>query len=282
MSIDVKNCPVFVMMQTLLNTPQRIQMGVGNSYRREKEIQILSSLKYYGCTGEKTKNFIHSINPRANIFRIGFPASKPLYISQRADEADFVMNARELTKFKGVEDVLKALGIVAKKYPNVKLELIGQVNVMYMKVLNDIIQSSNISKNVVFKGHYEEIEDMYCQVQKSKFMVLPGITAGFNTTVREGMMMKMPIVMYETPVTLKINESKKCLLCARMQDVNDLADKMIFAMENINEMSSLAENAYNFAMDNFSTEAVTAQLIKVFNAIVNKEKGIEIPKELQI
>lgn len=281
-SLDVKNCPVFVMMQTLLNAPQRIQMGVGSPYRREKEMQILSSLIYYGTAGEKTKMFIHTINPGANIFRIAFPASKPPFSLDRANGADFVMNARVLTKFKGVEDVLKALGIVAKKYPDVRLELIGHVDVKYKKVLNEIMLSANIGNNVVFKGHYEEIEDMYYQVQKSKFMILPGITAGFNTTVREGMMMKMPIIMYETPVSVKINEMEESLLCAKMQDVNDLANKMIFAMENMDKMSSIAENAYNYAMKNYSSQAVTEQLIKVFNAIINKDKGIEIPKELLI
>ena len=279
-SLDINDCPVMVILQTLLNSPKRIEMNVGSSYRRIIEKKILSSLRYYGSSSNTNKQFIQSINPSAIVCKVEFPATNPPIILC-VKEYDFVMNARTLTKFKGVEDTVKAFIKVVKLYPKATLRLIGAIEKETRLVLHNIIQENGIESNVTFSGRYERVEDMYIEVQKARYMVLPGITSAFNTTIREGMLMKMPVIMYETSVSRSINNTIECLLCAKMQDVQDLASRMIYAIEHPESMRRLADNAYQYAKSHFDSIPVTKNMVECFKAIIaNATKGEKIPNKL--
>lgn len=264
-----KDKPVFVILQTLLNSPKRIELGIGTPYRRQLENDIFRQINYFGSFNLSEVNYIKGINPNAFCFKLMFPSSAPQCDSIQEKNYDFVFFANGLSKNKGTEDVLKGFGCVHKKYPNARLNMIGSCDISYKVRLESIMEECGIRDNVFFNERYPQKIDMLNQVMRSKVAVLPGITAPLNSTVRESMFMGIPVIMYENDVTGIINKEKACVLTAKMEDTIDLGKKMLFAYENPPEMMQMAANARQYAEMTFSKEAVGEQLFSIIEVVMN-------------
>jgi glycosyltransferase involved in cell wall biosynthesis len=263
--------PIYAMLQTLLNRDKSIQYSIGTEYTRTLEIETIKKLKYIGCPLEDYFNSAIKINPNAYYFKIAFPAIAPPLFDNIKKEFSFVFFAGSVMKNKGVEDAIKAYAIVRKKYPETTLNIIGKCATEYRRQLDVLIQENNLKENVFFSDYFSRFEDVYKQVQKSSYVVLPSITAPFNTTVRESMFMGMPTIVYSTSVTKVINQRTSCLLEARMEDIEDLASKMIFAIENQDVMLAIGRAGKAYAENHLSSESLGLNLIRTFSSIIGKE-----------
>lgn len=272
----IKEKPIFIILQTLANSKKRISVGLGDDYWRAFETNVFKHANYFGTRIVEAKQFIQKVNPQSNFLKIVFPSAPPTFEMPNTKEFDFVFFANGLSYHKGIEDALQAFGIVCKTYPSASFIVIGNSSEEYMSHLNELMQTFNISKRVVFYGHFPLKDDALKQVAKAKIAVLPGITAALNSTVREVMFMGIPTVLYETTATTEINSNEKCLLTAKMEDRDDLGLKMIYAYEHPDEMTELAARAKDYAMRTFSVEAATRILDADIKAVIghfyNKEQ----------
>lgn len=269
--LDIKEIPVYVVLQTLLNDPKRIEMRVGTPYRRMSELKVFSHARYF-CTSDKNEmDVIRSVNREAVFLPTGFPSHRPIVPIPEQKDFDFVFFARDVKKNKGIEDLLNALSIVKNIYKDVRLNIIGGIKDEYKASLEEMIQKMNISQNVHFSGYYLQIEDTYKNVAKARAVVVPGITAGLNSTVRESMLMGLPTICYESSSTETINKDKFCLMTAKMEDVEDLAKQMIIVLEHPEQAVIIALNGKEYAERVFSNEAIVNKLIDNSLKIIEKK-----------
>lgn len=278
--LDIKNIPVYVILQTLLNDPKRIAMGVGDEYRRNVERRILLNGKYFGVVEKVAADYIKRNNQVASCFDFNFPTSIPQVSVDSQKAFDYIFFARGITKNKGVEDVIRAFAIVCAKEPNATLNISGGCPDTYLSELKGLISELQLTDNVTFHGHFQKHVDVFYQLSKARYIVVPGITSALNTTVKESMLMKLPTICYETSATPRINQEKQCLITAEMENVNSLADAMLDAYQNPTKAQEIARNGYEYAMSNFTAEAVCKKLISNIDSIFDHETGnIDIPKE---
>lgn len=266
-ALYINNKPVFVILQTLLNSPKRRKFGIGSDSRRQLENDIFKHVKYFGSFNLEEVNYIKGINPNAFCFKLMYPSSAPQIEPNLEKSFDFVFFANGLSKYKGAEDVLRGFGNVHQKYPNTKLNVIGSCDDSYKAQLESIMKDCGIRDNVFFNERYPRKIDVLNQVMKARVAVLPGITAPLNSTVRESMYMGIPVVMYENDVTSIINKEKECVLTARIENTVDLGNKMLYAYEHPLEMTQMAKNAKQYAEKTFSKEAVGKHLYSILEVI---------------
>ena len=269
--LDINDKPIYVILQTLLNDPKRIEMGVGDSYRREQELKIFKHANYFSTSYLKAIDFIKSNNPNAVVLPSGFPSHQPKVVVPQKKDYDFVFFARTVTVFKGIEDVLHALSLLKEKR-SCSLNIIGSVDESYKKHLSDLCNELKISDSVFFSGFYPNIQETYNNVVKAKVVVVPGITAALNSTVRESMFMGMPVICYETEATKIINKDQKCLFTAKMSDVSSLSEQMLMATEDIKKTQEVAMNGKNYAESMFGNETVVNKLIDNCFKIVDSQR----------
>ena len=267
-SLNVK-CPQLVILQTLLNSDKRKQLGVGTPFRRKIEKRILTNAKFFAVSNKEEDQFINSINPSATCFPFVYPTATPPMFPVVKKEYDFVFFAAVLSRFKGTTDLVKAFSIVHKKYPALQLAIIGRTSDEYMSSLCRLIENGGISDNVSLIGSFPSHIEMFKAVQKARIAVLPGITAPLNTTVREAMLLGIPTIVYGNEVTSSINKDKVCLLEAKMENVEDLSDKMIYAFENKREMETIALNGKWYAESHFSTKSVEKNLLYIISSCLS-------------
>ena len=106
------------------------------------------------------------------------------------------------------------------------------------------------------------------EVMKARIAVLPGITAPFNSTVRETMFMGIPTIVYGNDVIDAINNEKMNLLTATKEDITDLGRKMLYALDHPELMEKMAERAKTYAQNHFSVEAVGKRLTVDLKSVV--------------
>lgn len=265
----VSNIPIYLIPQTLLNDPKRIEMKVASQYRVDFEKKVFAKVDYVSSKDEKIQAFAKLCNPNVRFLPLRFPSHQP-QIFEVAKEYDYVFYANNVMKNKGIEDVLKALAIVKAYIPYVRLKVIGGCAPSYRAVLDGLINKLEIDCNVEFTGKLACINDVFLNVQKAKAVVVPGITAALNSTIRESMFMHLPVVCYETPIIDTINSDAQCLYAAKMGNVEDLAKQMQKAACNDSEAYKIAEYGYKYALEHFSNDTIAEDLIRNCQIIVDR------------
>ena len=265
----INNRPIFVILQTLLNDTMRIQAGIGSEARRQLENSVLRHADYFASFNLKEACYIRNINSRSQCLRLMFPSSSiDVSISEKRD-FDFVFFANGLSKHKGIEDALEAFAKVHNKHPDANFYVIGTCEDTYKAHLRQLLDKYGIVNNVTFHGHFSTKHELISEVLRANVAVLPGITAPLNSTVRETMFLGMPTFVYDNSVIQLINKENYCIIAAKMEDVDDLGLKMLYAYENPQEMTQIGLNAKNYAFNTFSYEAVGSILEKDIHAIVD-------------
>lgn len=269
--LDVKDRPIYVLLQTLLNSSKRKDMNVGNSFRRKVELDIFSHAMYFNASDEESIKLIKEHNKDAVFLPTGFPTHRPVVVNNKPKEFDFVFFAKTIASYKGIEDVLQALSIVKRTHSNVKLNIIGGIAEDYQAYLNSIVKNLDIENNVHFSGQYVELKDTFENVVKATAAILPGKTEAFNSTIRESMLMGMPTICYEVPGTSDINHEITRLLVAPMGNINALADLMCLVLEQSEIVSAIAQNGKEYALSNYSNKAVVNTLLNNCQYILQKK-----------
>lgn len=278
--LDINNRPVYLILQTVLNNPKLAQYtNEAHGYRAKLEKRIFKKVHYFGTSGMNYCSLFHGINPKALCLPVRFPSHKPSVFSNIKKEYDFVFFGR-MTKNKGIEDAIIAMNKLVYYHPEATLCVIGTEPLKSSDWLYGLVMKNELQKNIVFVPRFELLEDLYAEVQKARYVLLPGITA-FNSTVRESMMMGMPTIVYELPKVKTINADKACLLSAKMEDVDDLCEKMRFAMENPKEMSLIATNGREYAENNYNNTEIGDKIADNIRAIISDYRdGVQIPSNL--
>ena len=266
---------MYVILQTLLNDPKRIELKVGSPYRRSVEQEIFRHANYYSTAGPKETQIIKSINPNAVFLPVRFPTHKPNVEIPEKKDYDFVFFSRNVTPFKGIEETLYAFAAVKRSHKSVRINIIGAVDNQYLPKLNEICNQMDITENVFFSGYYPLLEDAYRNVVKAKIAVLPGITSSLNSTIRESMLLGMPVICFESDATSKINEEKKCLLTAKYGEVEDLSRIMLYTLENGDKTMEIVANGKEYANQNFGIENIVDLLLNNSRLIIENSKSFD-------
>lgn len=282
--LDIKDIPVYVLLETLVSNPALKSSMKYSEVFCKVESLVFPILRYIAA-GKKYLNFVKGIQPYVQCLPISFPTYQPKIIQDCPKEFDFVFYASVLSKNKGVEDLLIAFKILHWNYPTATLLISGKCDTDYLSYLKSIVGNELFeSQYIRYIGLCDNIEDKYSIVQTARYVVLPGITASLNSTVRESMLMGMPTIVYETTSTRQINQQTYCcLLEARMENVEDLASKMMYAYNHSEEMKIMGQNAKIYADIHFSNKIIANKLMRNAELVMdNYYQGIPIPDEFTL
>lgn len=265
---DLKDIPTLVLLETAVNDPLLMKVLKGSHIYGAVERRSFKEMSYFATTSKKYYQIVRGYNEEAKCLAVGFPSHLPPVLVAPEKKYDFLFYSAVISKNKGVEDTILAFNKVAVRFPKATLNICGKCDDSYLSCLRELV-AKEVRDRVCFTGFFETIDEKLRFVQSARIIVLPGITAPLNSTVRESMLMNLPTIVYETEVTRIINEKKTCLLCAEMLNIDDLSNKMCYAISNPLAMEEMASNAREYALINYSNKTVTEQLLKAAIAAMN-------------
>lgn len=274
--LDIKDVPVLVTCQTIYTNPQRLEYDPNADKTKNWEIekQIHQKEKYFGCGGRMHRDLLLNNNPNAIVFDTYLPSKMPDDIEELEHRYDFVCFAAGHGDKKGTTDAIKAIALVKEVKPDVTLDIVGACNSEVRSVLDHLVDQLGLENNVIFHGFFAEHKDMFTQVKRSRYALLPCKLDDISSTVREAMFLGLPVVTYKTTGTPMLNRKKECVLLADIGDINKLAENMISLLNSSQLAGKLKSNAREYVDINFNNSLEARKFVDIFYAII-KHKSQE-------
>ena len=200
------------------------------------------------------KNIIYlpnCVKINKNLFKIDKNNNMPFTI---------FLNAGRIVKEKGYHTALYALNELVKAKYNVVLKLPGfPTDNSYLNELKVYIQKNNLEDRVIFCNWIENIQQ---EIVNSQCMILPSYSEGFPRSIIEAMLLGVPVCATPVggiPEAIIDNET------GFLFDVEDhltLSNKIESLINDIDLYNKISENAYDYALQNFSESINTQIFIK--------------------
>ena len=168
-----------------------------NTFKRYKNFKRLWYLFFYKIgyrfldtlifqTDEMKKNLLHvlpSLNNGLNLLTINNPFKPDFKLNSKLNFSfDYIVAAGRLIEEKGFDILINAFSIVLKKYPKLKLFILG--NGKKYNDLNNQINDLNIQNSVTLLGYKENV---YTYFSNSKVCVISSRIEGFPNVIYEMM-----------------------------------------------------------------------------------------------
>ncbi|NJE12897.1 glycosyltransferase family 4 protein [Thermococcus sp. LS2] len=141
----------------------------------------------------------------------------------------FVGQLGKFHRWKNLELLLKALVLVKREIPDVKLIVIGSGDLedYYKRLAKDL----NLEKNVEFLGHVSK-KELIESYRTAKILVLPSSKSeAFGIVILEALALGTPVIVSRVGEFPVIVEEKKSGLPAKL-DEKDLAEKILFLLRD--------------------------------------------------
>ena len=150
--------------------------------RNQYEKKIISEAKNFGVRDKFMKNEVLKYQPDANFYWheyfINLPSNDDTKLLDQEKIYDIIFFTR-IIKSKGIEDLIIAVSRIKKKYPDIKLAVLGSSQPDYIEYLKTITRKINCHNNVDFKGFIRSQEEVYHILHKTKLFVMPAYVGMF-------------------------------------------------------------------------------------------------------
>jgi len=209
--------------------------------------------------------------------------SKELFEKKFKKKFDFIPYGSEIKIEKEDEEILKSLGLEKGEYFLFVGRFIPDKGLHYLipafeklattKKLVLVGGSPHPSQyeqslrytydsRIIFPG-YIYGDDTSILMKNSYAYVQPSDIEGLSPVILTIMGLGVPLICSDIPENLFLVEN--CATCFKKSSVDDLFDKLNFALSNPDLIKKLASEAQEKALANFSWEAITEQHISLFS-----------------
>ncbi|HJS00829.1 MAG TPA: glycosyltransferase family 4 protein [Flavobacterium sp.] len=193
-----------------------------------------------------------------NVIVIPNPISIPNEVASL--EKKQVIAAGRIAPVKGFDQLIEAWKIVYEKEPEWQLHFYGDDYIGTQKKLEELLKKNNLEKSIQFKG---SSSDMVTTFSDYSLYAMSSVTECFPMVLLESLSVGLPIVSFNCPTGPRnILTDEVDGLLAINQNVEDLAEKILFLIENPIERKEFGQQAKKKSLK-FSTAAVMKEWINL-------------------
>ena len=190
------------------------------------------------CNSNSSKNFLKRYLKKNSIITIFNPLIYGNEIISNKLRSNLLTVGR-LENQKNISGIILALKKVKNYFPNIKLLIIGSGS--EKKILKELVDKNKLNDNVEFKGYINPQNYLL----SSKILILNSFFEGMPNILQEALAHKIPIISTncESGPT-EILENGKYGTLTDVNNHNLLAEKIIYVMNNYNDVQKKAEKGY--------------------------------------
>ena len=170
-----------------------------------------------------------------------------------------------LTERKNPHILLRAMPIILKSISNVELIIVGKG--LMLNELKELSQQLDVNSNVKFAGFVDENEKLQ-YYRSADIFVLPSLVEAFPVVLLEASAFGLPLVVSDLEAFKAIVEEGYNGLFTKTGDENDLAEKVLYLLENEDIREKMGENARKKIKD-YSWDKIAEETEKVYNEVIS-------------
>ena len=250
--------------------------------RGEMETSNIKSFKYIAYQSQWVKNYLSFINPEAKLFPTKIMLRQGFYDSQKwqwkqVDEAPVVFSTcSAAVSYKGMHIIIKAVALLKRRYPKIKLKLAGNINVGnklldgYSVFLKKLIDKYGLQDNIVYLGSLDEYQ-IISHLQEADVCVIPSFIETYCLAFAESMIVGTPTIASFAGAMPELAENGKEALFYNSVDYYTCASLIDKVLQDKELAERLSEKGRARRMqENYVLGVVNAQL-DIYNKILNHE-----------
>ena len=182
-----------------------------------------------------------------------FPAFTDLEIFLRESNISYepvITYVGWLSPLKGIDLLIKAFANIKEKYPEFKLEIIGEG--LSQAELRDLVENKNI-KDVDFTGHLD-LNEVKNRLKRSICLVLPSYSEGLPRVLLEAAALKKPLIGTEVggiPEIIEDGENGFLFAPGSAEELTMALEKII---SNQKLIQSMGQASYRIVKEKYSGE----------------------------
>ncbi|MCO5229794.1 MAG: glycosyltransferase family 4 protein [Chitinophagales bacterium] len=169
-----------------------------------------------------------------------------------------------LEEVKGHTMVFQALPTIIKKFPNLKLVIIGS-GIIEEKLKQEVIDRG-IESHVEFLGFQTQIHDF---LKNSDVTIIPSFAEGFCAVVLESFFNHTPVVCFDVPALNEIVDNDVTGVIVPKFNIDILADKIIELLENKDKVEGIVNSAFHKLNSYFSMDRMLRETIEVYQKVLS-------------
>jgi len=226
--------------------------------------KIIMSTKAYAESSEELHRYLRklSVIPMCSIL-----PKKP----KKIEKERYILFVGRLIWYKGVDHLVNAFSIVHKRFPDVRLKVVGRGP--FEKEIRKI-GKKRIGKYEDFIMEYlndKELTDMY---EKALVFVLPAYTRreSFGIVLVEAMSHGTPVVIYNIPGPNELVKNSKGGLIAKVGDPFDLADKIMKLIGDKKLHERCMKNGIEYVHSHLTPKKIADETEKVYVSAIRERK----------
>jgi len=169
-----------------------------------------------------------------------------------------IVFAGTLIPAKGVDYLIRALAIVNRQFPEMKLALIGpETDKNYVSELRALIKELGLKEKVLFVGQVSQVE-LADWFSRAKIFVLPSLSEGLGRVIFEAMAAGLPVIGANVGGIPDLIKDSQTGWLVPPADEKELAEKIIWLLDNYDKAQAVAEKAKFSVKEIFSEEKYVA------------------------
>jgi len=182
-------------------------------------------------------------------------------LSLKPDPPYLFFGAGRIIKTKGLDILLKSI-----HKSNIKIPLLvaGDIDQTYTYKKEIISLSKNI--DVKFLGLIKDKEELLEYIKNAKIFIFPSSFEAMSMMLLEAITTKCPIIASDIIQNRDILSPDEVLFF-KTDNVDDLSDKIQWALMNYNSMKDKANKAYNRFIEEYTWENISSEYSNVFKKI---------------
>ncbi|MCO8109087.1 glycosyltransferase family 4 protein [Acinetobacter indicus] len=166
-----------------------------------------------------------------------------------------------LLKEKGIHEFVQAAKLVKKIYPDTEFTVLGAIDHHNLGALQQTELDSLISSNIIqYPGHVSNIKDW---IADSHVFVLPSYREGVPRSTQEAMATGRAVITTDVPGCRETVVDGVNGFLVPSWNPEALAEKMIYFIENPEQIQVMGAESYKIAVEKFDAEKVNQRLVNI-------------------
>lgn len=240
--------------------------------RTKNEDSILKRMRHISFEelGNESKEFYLQNYGKGDTHVINFPVKRPEIDASTMDKTYDVVFWGRVIVDKGVEDLIDSISILKHYKTNIKCLILGGGSQPYLSHLLTIVKRLGLDDNIELGGFQKTNEELFRNAAKARVYVLPTHYDALPGSIRESMLMKLPVVSYPVGDIPLLNKNRESILLAKYRDIDDLAlcIKKLLTDKDLYEQFTI--NGYRTACDSCDEQNIRAQILNVYDKVLRK------------
>lgn len=267
----------------------RRQLWINQAKWFEKKIpnekQLISLAGNVVIENQWAEMYCTAISPTVNSYKIPLNINREFFNHEwdasSIERHSIVCNAWGAT-YKGLHILLRALALVKKKYPDVKLYVPGKANAIkpnivlrqrvpgYYAYIYDLINNTELKESVIFTGYLNPSE-LATRLEKSNVFVLCSAIENHSSSLKEAMVVGTPSIATMVGGIPEYHIGNQDGFLYRFEDYECLAGYICQLFENNELCMRFSENARKKARE-ISASDITRMIENMYEDLINKNK----------